>query len=157
MNESSCMIRVENKEQLDSLQKEFPFVVKAFLSDNCNPCTALKPELERQCQDTDKLMPFKVVPTIHCPIEEKFCRDEVMNWYVDQYKKENGITGKLSKKQMEEVSAGVPVVLGQQTSDGKIHFSVLGNDQKLIDGNYSAIRSLINRTKENWVKESGKR
>jgi len=150
-----CVFRLENKEQLKTIQEDFPYVVKAFLSDNCAHCDGLKPELESQCQQTDGLMPFKVVPTLHCPVEEPFCKEELVGLLIEDYKKQNGVTGKLSKKQLKKLQIGVPVVFGQ-ASTGEIHFSVHGNSPSLLDQNYSAIRETIERTKEKWVKESGR-
>lgn len=149
-----CMIRVKDKKELDGIQKEFPLVIKAFLTDDCDPCGSLKESLERECKDTDALMPFKVVPTLHCPVEEKFCRDELEQWYVNEYKAINGTSSKAARKQLKKIGIGVPVVIGQ-TPDG-VHFAVVGDDKKSLGDAYSSIRSMIERTRKKWVGEDGK-
>lgn len=151
----SCVLRLESKKQLKEIEKEFPFVVKAFLSDKSDRCDDLKPRLERECQETDKIVPFKVVPTLHCPVEKKFCKDELVDLLVDDYKKRNGITKKLSKKETTAIPMGIPAIFGQSTTN-KNHFMVLGNEPEELGLHYSKIRELLEKTKQDWVKRAGK-
>ena len=158
MTGKKCVIRVKNEKELKSIQEKHPMVVKAFLSDKCGHCASIKPVLEEQCKITRDIMPFEVVPTIHCPVEKEFCRDELKKLLVDDYKEQNGITDRdLTKKEFKKIFFGVPYIVGRD-KDGSKHFTIAGGGEKgesQVKGYYSVLQKLIENTKKTWVERNG--
>lgn len=119
------MIEVKSKKELDKLQKETPFSVTMYRSDNCGHCVQTHPVVESRCNDVKG-----AVPVIDCPIDKKFCMQKI--------------------KDMGET--GIPLVVGIKNGDvDNPAFLVRGAQIDKINHNFD----ILQQWKEETARAAG--
>jgi hypothetical protein len=117
------MIKANTKEELDKIREQHPFVTTAYLKDGCPHCEGLKPVLEDECSKMNVLTVGDASPiaTVHCPVTQDFCANELVQTVIDGYKDSKGIKGELSAKDKENIRVGVPLVIGKYEASKNQH------------------------------------
>jgi len=119
------MVEVNSKKELDEIQKNSPFSVTMYRSDNCGHCVQTHPVVEQRCNDVKG-----AVPVIDCPMDKKFCVNKI--------------------KEMGE--SGIPLVVGIKNGDMKNPaFVVRGAQIDKINHNFDILR----QWKDEAVQASG--
>lgn len=150
MTGKTCMIKANTKEELDKIREQHPFVTTAYLKDGCPHCEGLKPVLEDECSKMNVLTVGAASPiaTVHCPVTQDFCANELVQTVIDGYKDSKGIKGELSAKDKENIRVGVPLVIGKIRGIQKPAFVVMGNDQPRVRESYSVLREIVKKMNE---------
>lgn len=125
------MIEVKTKEELDKIREKHAFNVTAYTWDQCGICKKFLPEIERECGDLASMTPFTAIPTIHCPIEQPFCYDEMMNMGQN----------------------GVPFIVGKKRGKEEPSFEIKGKKTNKLKQAYGILKDIVIETKEKMVDE----
>ena len=127
MDNGKCMIEVNSKKELETIQNNSEFSVTMYRSDNCSHCRETHPIVEARCNDMEGM-----IPVIDCPVDKKFCLNQL--------------------KDMGETS--IPMLMGVKTGDRKNPaFVVKGAQISNINHNFDILKGWIEEAKRN----SGKR
>jgi len=152
MSESNkCMVKVNSKEELDTIRKRNAYVSTAYLQDGCPHCESMKVLLESECLKMKKAEPQAPFSIVHCPVNNRFCAEELINQEVDDYKRANNIIrDELTKEELSQIHIGVPVIVGR-SKNGTSVFKAQGNGdaaRKIVTDSFTVLTNITKGIRE---------